>query len=122
MDLQNIVAELKAEIVRITHAIGLLEGNGTAKARVGRPPGPVSAKAAQPRRGGGMTAAGRRKLSEAMKRRWAQRRNGSGADLKSTSSSAVAKPKKKGGMSAAGRRNISLAMKKRGAEKKQKTS
>ena len=116
MDLENIVAELKAEIVRITHAIGLLEGNGTPKRRVGRPPGSVSAKA-QSRRGGGMTAAGRRALSEAMKRRWAQRRNGSGADLTTTSSSAVAKPKKKGRMSAAGRRSISLAMKKRWAEK-----
>ena len=121
MDIQNIVAELKAEIVRIGHAIGLLEGNGAPKARVGRPPGAASANTPS-KRGGGLTPSGRRKLSEAMKRRWAQKTSAKGADMKTTSSNPMAKPKKKGGMSAAGRRSISLAMKKRWAEKKQKSS
>ncbi len=36
--------------------------------------GKTTAKAAAPKRRGGLTAAGRKKLSEAMKKRWAERR------------------------------------------------
>ena len=35
MDIQRIVAELRGEMDRISHAIGLLEGSTTTKARVG---------------------------------------------------------------------------------------
>ena len=53
MDIQRIVAELRGEMDRISHAIGLLEGNTTAKARAGRPPAstgtsPVGAHVALP--------------------------------------------------------------------------
>ena len=122
MDLDNIVAQLKSERDRINRVIGLLEGNTPPKTRVGRPP--ASARATmQPRRGGGLTPAGRRRLSEAMKRRWAQRRRSATgiAPAKALSVTAT-KPKKRGGLTAAGRKRLSEAMKKRWAEKKRKAS
>ena len=120
MDIQIIVAELKSELDRIGQVIGLLEGNAPAKKRVGRPP--ASSGSMRPRRGGSLTPAGRKKLSEAMKLRWAQRR---GATRVSKSSAAVvstAKPKKRGGITPAGRKRLSEAMKKRWADKKRKAS
>jgi hypothetical protein len=116
MDVQKIVAELRGEIDRISHAIGLLEGT-PAKKRVGRPPASTAANG-RPRRG--ITPAGRRKLAEAMKQRWAQTR---GATSPSAASiKMAAKPKKRGGITAAGRKKLSEAMKRRWAEKKRKTS
>lgn len=121
MDIQNIVAELRSEVDRISHAIGLLEGNTSTKPRLGRPPGSVAANRG-PKRGGGLTPAGRRKLSEAMKRRWAQRRRALGVSRGSASVVAAAKPKKRGGITAAGRKRLSEAMRKRWAEQRRKTS
>jgi hypothetical protein len=119
MDIQNIVAELKGEISRISQAIGLLEGltNGAPR-RVGRPPGSAATNGG-PRRKGGITPAGRRKLAEAMKARWAQRKATSPAPTASAKATSATKPKKRG-MSAAGRKRVSEAMKKRWAEKKRK--
>jgi hypothetical protein len=120
LDVQNIIAELKGELARIGEVIGLLEGDASAKKRVGRPPASAAQKAQAQRRGRGLTPAGRRKLTEAMKQRWAKRR---GATSASTASiNVAAKPKKSGEMSAQGRKNISAAMKKRWAEKKRKAS
>ena len=116
MDIQRIVAELRGEMDRISHAIGLLEGNTTAKARVGRPP--ASAGRSPVRRGGGITPAGRRKLAEAMRRRWAERRGATSVSKASVKATGATKPKKSGGMSAQGRKNIAEAMRKRWAEKK----
>jgi hypothetical protein len=121
LDIQTIVAELKGELTRIGEVIGLLEGNAPAGKRVGRPPASAPAKARTERRGRGLTPAGRRKLSEAMKRRWAQRRGPASAS-KATANAKKAIPKKRGGMSAEGRRRISEAMKKRWAEKNRKAS
>jgi hypothetical protein len=73
LDLEKIVAELKSEMDRIGQAIGLLEKSESPKARRGRPPGTATASAAKPRRKG-LTAAGRKRLSEMMKKRWAERR------------------------------------------------
>lgn len=89
MDIQTIVADLKSELDRIAQVIGLLEGNAPAKKRVGRPP--ASAGSIRPRRGGNLTPAGRRKLSEAMKLRWAQRRSAT----RVSKAPAVAKSKKR---------------------------
>ena len=120
MDIQGIVAELKGEMDRIGHTISLLLGGSTpAKARVGRPPGSTSTKVRSGGRGRGLTPAGRRKLSLAMKQRWAQRRGATGASRASVPV-AAAKPKKRGGMTAAGRKRLSEAMKQRWAEKKRK--
>jgi hypothetical protein len=117
MDIQRIVAELRGEMDRIGHAIGLLEGNTTAKARVDRPP--ASAGRSPVRRGGGITPAGRRRLAEAMRLRWAQRKGAATrTSAASTSVSASSKPKKRGGITAAGRKKLAEAMRKRWAEKK----
>jgi len=116
MDIQRIVAELRGEMDRISHAIGLLEGNTIAKARVGRPP--ASAGRSPVRRAGGITPAGRRKLAEAMRRRWAERRGATSASKASVTATAATSPKKRSGMSEQGRKNIAAAMRRRWAEKK----
>jgi hypothetical protein len=69
LNLQQILLELKTERNRIGAAIAALEGrthNGTKK-------DPVREVNAPPRRRQ-LTAAGRKRLSELMKRRWAARR------------------------------------------------
>ena len=116
------LAELKGELTRIGEVIGLLEGNAApTRKRLGRPPG-SSARKTQSVRGKGLTPAGRRKLSEAVKRRWAQRRGATPASKASAKVAAARTPKKSGGLSAVGRKKLSEAMKKRWAEKKRKAS
>lgn len=73
MDLEKIVAELKSEMDRIGRAIGLLETQEAPKRR-GRPPGSAAAKASKNPGRQGLTPAGRKRLSEMMKKRWAERR------------------------------------------------
>jgi hypothetical protein len=72
LDLEKIVAELEQERDRLNQAIALLkERNFPANARktaAGDDRGSVA------RRGRGLTAAGRKRLSELMKKRWAERR------------------------------------------------
>ena len=111
LDIQSIVAELKNELARIGTAIGLLEGTAEAppRKRRGRPPASAAGKAQPEGRGSGLTPAGRRKLSEAMKRRWAQRRSAKVAPKATTSGEL----KKRGGMTAAGRKKVSEATKTR---------
>jgi hypothetical protein len=75
MDIQNILSNLKAERERIDRAIAALEGLGTTgpRRRRGRPVGSVNkASAARPRRH--MSAAARKRISEMMKQRWAERK------------------------------------------------
>jgi len=79
LDLQKIVADLREEMERIGRAIGLLEQTGTVPKRRGRKPGSknstsaAAASSGKPRRRG-LTPAGRKRLSELMKKRWADRR------------------------------------------------
>ena len=69
MDINRILAGLRAERDRIGRAISAIEGlNSTGRRRVGRPP----RAAAIPRRRGRMSAAARRKMSRLLKQRWAQ--------------------------------------------------
>jgi hypothetical protein len=72
LDLEKIVAELEQERDRLSQAIALLkERNFPANARktaAGNGPGSAA------RRGRRLTAAGRKRLSELMKKRWAERR------------------------------------------------
>ena len=72
MDLEKIVAELEQERDRLSQAIALLKKrNFPAKARkttAGNGQGSAA------RRGRRLTAAGRKRLSELMKKRWAERR------------------------------------------------
>jgi len=81
MDVQEIIAELRNESERLNQAIAALEGASskqeTTKGRV--PVKTVTAvKVSQVPTGkktrGGMTEEGRKRLSEAMKKRWAARR------------------------------------------------
>jgi hypothetical protein len=69
MDINSILAELRAERDRIDRAISALEAvNSTGRRRAGRPP-----KAARKsRRRGRMSAAARRKMSRMMKQRWVE--------------------------------------------------
>jgi hypothetical protein len=76
MSLESIVSDLKAERNRIDQAISVLESN---QGWNGRNPAPSrkAASVSRPsvrKRRGHLTAAGRRKLSQLMKQRWAQRR------------------------------------------------
>ncbi len=65
MDIANVVAALKEQRTRIDHAIAALEGLGS-PARRGRPPKTGSTT------GRHMSAAARKRISEAMKQRWAK--------------------------------------------------
>ena len=118
MDLGTVIADLKREAERISSAIAALAGLGTTepagKKRVGASRGTTS----KMKKRGGMTRAGRKRLSMLMKKRWAERR----AKKTSTKTAAGAKksnPKKRrGGITAAGRKKLSEAMKMRWAERK----
>ena len=71
MDLDRIAGDLEEERDRLSRAIALLKGaNSHGAARKGAASSPIVSK---PRRRG-MTAAGRKRLSELMKKRWAERR------------------------------------------------
>jgi hypothetical protein len=69
MDIQNILGDLKKERERIDRAIAALEGLGGP--RRGRPVGSHSANK-RPKRH--MSAASRKRISEMMKQRWAERK------------------------------------------------
>jgi transposase len=75
MDINNILADLKRERDRLNSAIAALEGSG--QRRRGRPAGSGSAGASahagrRPRRH--MSAAARKRISDMMKQRWAERK------------------------------------------------
>jgi hypothetical protein len=111
MDTRTILVDLKAELNRIDRAISALEGldgTGTLKATTASAqPAP-----AQPRgRRSGLTPAGRKRISEMMKARWAARRKKA---AKPTSTKAGAhKP-----MSAATKKRLSVLAKARWAARK----
>lgn len=71
MEVTQIIAELEQEIARLKQARALLAGETTVSRR-GRPAGkPASTGAAKKRN---LTPEGRKRISEALKRRWAARR------------------------------------------------
>jgi hypothetical protein len=108
LDLDKIIAELKREREKTGRVIAaLLKGAGLSGKRSTR-------KAARKRKGT-ITPEGRRRLSLAMKRRWAERR-AKGLSRK------TAVPKRRGRLTPAGRKRLSEAMKKRWAERKRKAS
>jgi hypothetical protein len=108
VDLSTIIAELRTERDKIGRAIAaLIESAGVS--------GKGATRKAARKRQGGITPAGRRRLSLAMKRRWAERR------AKKSSAKAAA-PKRRGQLTPAGRKKLSEAMKKRWAERKAKAS
>ncbi len=103
MDTASIVAALKEQRNRIDHAVAALEGLGS-PARRGRPPKGPSTR----RQRGQMSAAARKRISEAMKQRWAKWKG----------KSAPKKTKTRPAMSAAVRKKLSALMKARWAARK----
>jgi hypothetical protein len=74
MDLETTISELKKEAERISRAIGALTGlGGRVSTRKRKTSASRKAKANSKKRGG-MTAAGRKRLSMLMKKRWAERK------------------------------------------------
>lgn len=124
MDIDRIVSELKSERDRIGRVIALLAGGvaGRVSAKIGR----TSKRGG---RGGALTPAGRKRLSEAMKRRWAERKRNARLSQGAGSSrprqaikvrgKAVAK-QRRGGLTPEGRKRLSDMMKKRWAERRKK--
>ena len=74
MDLKRIVSELKSERDRLGRAIAVLEGTGLAKSPMRLTAVGFTAPPRAMKRRGSITPAGRRRLSELMKKRWAERR------------------------------------------------
>jgi hypothetical protein len=116
MDTTSILSALRAERDRINQAIDALETLG------GTAPGTHSSQtqAAPSSRGGKrkLSAAARKRISEASKRRWA-RQKAQAAKPQASAKQAAPKPTApKRGMSAAGRKRISEMMKKRWAARK----
>ena len=67
MDLERIISELRNERDRIDRAIAALQGISPAKSK-------ISQKLTVSKRRHRLTSEGRRRLSEMMKKRWAERR------------------------------------------------
>src|SRR5450756_31468 len=72
MDIQSIVAQLRQEASRIENAIAALVGLGSQPARRGRPPKEKQAKPASGRKRCRLSVAARKRISAAMKQRWAK--------------------------------------------------
>ena len=110
MDIQNIVSDLKTERDRLDQAIAALEGVSSSNRR-GRPTKGASTIGRRRRH---MSAAARKRISAAMKQRWAQRKRKSAPkQAKPVSKKAVRRP-----MSPAARKKLSALMKARWAAKK----
>jgi hypothetical protein len=76
MDIHNILADLRSERERLDRAISALEGLGSQARRRGRPAGSghAAAAAGPKRKRRHMSAASRKRISEMMKQRWAERK------------------------------------------------
>jgi hypothetical protein len=105
MDIAHVVAALKEQRTRIDHAIAAVEGLSS-PARRGRP---SKAAATQGRH---MSAAARKRISKAMKQRWAKWKRKS-----APKKAAPARPKVRPTMSAGARKKLSDLMKARWAAK-----
>jgi hypothetical protein len=112
MDIESIISDLKDERNRIDQAISALEGSTSIAHRRGRPPKAESTGGKRRR----MSPAARKRISEAMKQRWAKWKG------KSTPKQAKPSPKKtavRRPMSPAAKKKLSALMKARWAEKQQ---
>jgi len=77
LHLEKIVINLKQDRDRLSRAIAELEGTNpsrTVRKMGAATPGPITMAATGDKRGKGLTPEGRRRLSLAMKKRWAERR------------------------------------------------
>jgi hypothetical protein len=80
VEVKGIVEELEKQIARLKEARALLAGSGAGVKRRGRPPGKSTAKGGNRKRR--LSAEGRKRISEALKRRWAQRRKAAAKSAK----------------------------------------
>jgi len=80
MDTARMVRELDAEIARLTSARNLLAGSSNSQAKTRMRVVPTKRATAKP--GRHLTAAGRKRLSELMKKRWADRKKKAAAKAK----------------------------------------
>jgi hypothetical protein len=109
--LNEVIKRLEQQRIGIERALAALrEIEGPVVPAAEAAPGPGRPRKA--RRKGRMTPEGRRRLSEALKARWAAKRSGSAVPAP------PAKAKRKGGMTPEGRRRLSEALKKRWAAKR----
>jgi hypothetical protein len=115
MDIQSIVAQLRHEASRIEHAIAALVGLGSQPARRGRPPKRSQTKPATGKKRHQLSPAARKRISAAMKQRWAKWK-GKSAPKKVTPVSKKTTGRKP--MSAAMRKKLSAMMKARWAERR----
>ena len=76
MEVSRIIAELDAQILKLQQARALLAGAATAAPRTGpgRPKGSKNAAAAPTPRKRKLSPEGRKRIADAMKKRWAERR------------------------------------------------
>lgn len=119
MDTSRILSELRAERDRIEKAINALEAlDSLAKpTNVAVTHQPTTAKPKAGKRT--MSASARRRISEAAKKRWAERKSAAQpqAIAKKTTPKTASRRRKRG-ITAAGRKRISEMMKKRWADRK----
>jgi hypothetical protein len=109
--LNDVIKKLEQQRIGIERALAALreiEGPGLETTAPAAAPAPRGRRKAK--RKGGMTPEGRKRLSEALKARWAAKKAGS--------VTTPAKAKRKGGMTAAGRKRLSEALKARWAAKR----
>ena len=124
--LNEIIAKLEQQAKAIERALAALrEVEGSAAGTSGSAPAaaPAGAGPRKATKKGGMTPEGRRRLSEALRARWAAKRTGSSVAPQTTAPAKAApappaKAKKKGGMTPEGRRRLSEALRKRWAAKR----
>lgn len=77
MDVSRILSEIDAEIARLQQARSALTAigaSGTVAPRRGRPKGSTNKTKSKPGRKRNLSPEGRKRIAEAMKRRWAERR------------------------------------------------
>ncbi len=75
MEVSRIIAELDAQILKLQQARALLtEASLPARAGRGRPKGSTKASTAPGRRKRKLTPEGRKRIADAMKKRWAERK------------------------------------------------
>jgi hypothetical protein len=111
--LNEVIKKLEQQRIGIERALAALrEIEGPAATAAA--PSPALGRPRKGRRKGGMTPEGRRRLSEALKARWAAKKASSSV----SAAAAPAKAKRKGGMTPEGRKRLSEALKKRWAAKK----
>lgn len=77
MDVSRIVQEIDAQIEKLQQAKSLLTGVQADKPGRGRPKGSKNAPKAAGKRKRRLSAEGRKRIADAMKRRWAERRKAS---------------------------------------------